>query len=117
GADDKTVISGTTEPNAVVTIKLPDGSTETVTADDQGNYSKEVPKTFNENDKVTVTAKAPNKDTSDPATGTVPAVDNTPTPAAVDNTNNDGVVTTSVNEGEVQVTTVKLTNNNGAELT
>ncbi|VEG14016.1 Ig-like domain-containing protein [Moraxella cuniculi] len=114
GVDDKTTISGTTEPNAEVTVKLPDGSTVTTKANDKGEYSVDVP-VLNEGDKVEVTAKAPNKETSDPTEGTVPAVDNTPTPAAVDNSNGDGVVTQNADEGKDVVTTVKLNNNNGVD--
>ncbi|OOS02508.1 hypothetical protein B0189_10080, partial [Moraxella cuniculi] len=76
GADDKTTISGKTEPNAVVTVKKPDGTTVPTTADKDGNYSVDVP-VLKEGDKVTVTAKAPGKDPSDENTGTVPAVDTT----------------------------------------
>ena len=78
GADDKTEISGKTEPNAQVTIKAADGTTlATVTADGKGNYTTQVP-VRKAGEKLTATAKAPNKDASDAAQAAVPAVDDTP---------------------------------------
>ncbi|MFC0821209.1 hypothetical protein, partial [Moraxella marmotae] len=125
GADDKTTISGKTDPNADVTVTLPDGSTQTTKADKDGNYSVDVP-VLTQDDKVGVVAKAPDKTPSDEGTGTVPAVhteptptepeptEPTPEPASVDNKDGKGVQTTTPkNEGEELVTTVKLTNENG----
>ncbi|MFB6348052.1 hypothetical protein ACFBZI_01100 [Moraxella sp. ZJ142] len=125
GADDKTTISGKTDPNADVTVTLPDGSTQTTKADKDGKYSVDVP-VLKEGDKVEVVAKAPEKTPSDKGTGTVPAVhteptptdpmptEPTPEPAGVDNKDGKGVQTTTPkNEGEELVTTVKLTNENG----
>ncbi|OOS07777.1 hypothetical protein B0189_02075, partial [Moraxella cuniculi] len=65
-------------------------------------------------EKVTAIGKETGKNDSEPVDGNAGTDSKN---AEVDNSNNDGVVTTSVNEGEVQVTTVKLTNANGAELT
>src|SRR5699024_11938478 len=38
-----TTIGGTAEPGSTVTVTFPDGKTATGTADDQGNYTVEIP--------------------------------------------------------------------------
>ncbi|WP_238145064.1 Ig-like domain-containing protein, partial [Streptococcus suis] len=53
-----TTVTGTTEPGATVTVTFPDGSTVTTTADENGNYTVDVPAgvELKEGDKVTATA-------------------------------------------------------------
>ncbi|HFU4006957.1 TPA: Ig-like domain-containing protein, partial [Streptococcus suis] len=38
-----TTVTGTAEPGATVTVTFPDGSTATTTADENGNYTVDVP--------------------------------------------------------------------------
>ncbi|MGL4009955.1 Ig-like domain-containing protein, partial [Staphylococcus nepalensis] len=40
---DDTTVSGTSEPGSTVTVMFPDGTTATGTADDEGNYTIEIP--------------------------------------------------------------------------
>ncbi|HFI0508249.1 TPA: Ig-like domain-containing protein, partial [Streptococcus suis] len=56
-AGDKT-ITGTAEPGSTVTVTFPDGSTVTTTADENGNFTVDVPAgvELKEGDKVTATA-------------------------------------------------------------
>ncbi|HFU4464953.1 TPA: Ig-like domain-containing protein, partial [Streptococcus suis] len=78
-AGDKTV-SGTTEPGATVTVTFPDGTEVTTTADENGDYTVDVPAgvELKEGDKVTATAtdKAGNESPVGEAT-TVAAPDTT----------------------------------------
>ncbi|MCQ8261803.1 Ig-like domain-containing protein, partial [Streptococcus suis] len=56
-AGDKTV-TGTAEPGSTITVTFPDGSTVTTTADENGNFTVDVPAgvELQEGDKVTATA-------------------------------------------------------------
>uniref|UniRef100_UPI001EDE2645 Ig-like domain-containing protein n=1 Tax=Streptococcus suis TaxID=1307 RepID=UPI001EDE2645 len=56
-AGDKT-ITGKAEPGSTVTVTFPDGSTVTTTADENGNFTVDVPAgvELKEGDKVTATA-------------------------------------------------------------
>ncbi|NQN54825.1 LPXTG cell wall anchor domain-containing protein, partial [Streptococcus suis] len=56
-AGDKT-ITGTAEPGSTITVTFPDGSTVTTTADENGNFTVDVPAgvELKEGDKVTATA-------------------------------------------------------------
>ncbi|HFI0248168.1 TPA: Ig-like domain-containing protein, partial [Streptococcus suis] len=56
-AGDKTV-TGTAEPGSTITVTFPDGSTVTTTADENGNFTVDVPTgvELKEGDKVTATA-------------------------------------------------------------
>src|SRR5699024_610709 len=60
-----TTIGGTAEPGSTVTVTFPDGKTATGTADDQGNYTIEIPTNVDlkggENIVVTATDKDGNK--------------------------------------------------------
>src|SRR5699024_12792279 len=82
-----TTIGGTAEPGSTVTVTFPDGTTATGTADDQGNYTIEIPTNIDlkggENINVTATDKDGNKskeatttvkDTTAPATPMVKEV-------------------------------------------
>ncbi|MFH4924025.1 Ig-like domain-containing protein, partial [Staphylococcus cohnii] len=68
-----TTVSGTAEPGSTVTVTFPDGTTSTGTADDQGNYTIEIPTNIDlkggENIVVTAADKDGNK--SEEATTTV----------------------------------------------
>uniref|UniRef100_UPI001FD97B54 Ig-like domain-containing protein n=1 Tax=Staphylococcus sp. GDY8P112P TaxID=2804151 RepID=UPI001FD97B54 len=68
-----TTIGGTAEPGSTVTVTFPDGKTATGTADDQGNYTIEIPTNIDlkggENIVVIATDKDGNK--SEEATTTV----------------------------------------------
>ncbi|MGF1993711.1 Ig-like domain-containing protein [Enterococcus casseliflavus] len=60
-----TTISGTAEPGATVTVTIPDEEPVTGEADDEGNWTVEVPE-VSEGETVTVVAQAPDKDPSAP---------------------------------------------------
>ncbi|HFU4051610.1 TPA: Ig-like domain-containing protein, partial [Streptococcus suis] len=93
-----TTVTGTTEPGATVTVTFPDGSTATTTADEDGNYTVDVPAgvELKEGDKVTATATDKAGNVSEPTETTTTANpsdadENTPkTPAVtpVEDTNN-----------------------------
>ena len=71
-AGDKT-ITGTSEPNAKVVVELPDGTKVETTADNDGNWTANVPtgKELKENDVVKATATVGGKTPSEEATATV----------------------------------------------
>ncbi|HFU3824422.1 TPA: Ig-like domain-containing protein, partial [Streptococcus suis] len=93
-----TTVTGTTEPGATVTVTFPDGSTATTTADENGNYTVDVPAgvELKEGDKVTATATDEAGNTSDSTEKTVTAnpsdadenTPNTPAVTPVADTNN-----------------------------
>ncbi|HFI0374682.1 TPA: Ig-like domain-containing protein, partial [Streptococcus suis] len=93
-----TTVTGTTEPGATVTVTFPDGSTVTTTADENGNYTVDVPAgvELKEGDKVTATATDEAGNTSDSTEKTVTAnpsdadenTPNTPAVTPVADTNN-----------------------------
>ncbi|HEM6303953.1 TPA: hypothetical protein U2D09_002198, partial [Streptococcus suis] len=93
-----TTVTGKTEPGATVTVTFPDGSTATTTADEDGNYTVDVPAgvELKEGDKVTATATDKAGNVSEPTETTTTANpsdadENTPkTPAVtpVEDTNN-----------------------------
>ncbi|HEM5327497.1 TPA: hypothetical protein U1379_002207, partial [Streptococcus suis] len=70
-----TTVTGTTEPGATVTVTFPDGSTVTTTADENGNYTVDVPAgvELKEGDKVTATATDEAGNTSIPTESTTTA--------------------------------------------
>ncbi|NRG99025.1 LPXTG cell wall anchor domain-containing protein, partial [Streptococcus suis] len=93
-----TTVTGTTEPGATVTVTFPDGSTATTTADENGNYTVDVPAgvELKEGDKVTATATDEAGNTSTPTESTTTAnpsdadenTPNTPAVTPVADTNN-----------------------------
>ncbi|MGQ7376020.1 Ig-like domain-containing protein, partial [Streptococcus suis] len=93
-----TTVTGKTEPGATVTVTFPDGSTATTTADEDGNYTVDVPAgvELKEGDKITATATDKAGNVSEPTETTTTANpsdadENTPkTPAVtpVEDTNN-----------------------------
>ncbi|RIN02302.1 Ig-like domain-containing protein [Staphylococcus shinii] len=68
-----TQVKGTAEPGSEVTVTFPDGTTATGTADDQGNYTVEIPSNVNLDGDETIKVVAEDKDgnTSEEATTTV----------------------------------------------
>ncbi|MDW8682728.1 Ig-like domain-containing protein, partial [Streptococcus suis] len=93
-----TTVTGTTEPGATVTVTFPDGSTVTTTADEDGNYTVDVPAgvELKEGDKVSAKATDEAGNTSDSTEKTVTAnpsdadenTPNTPAVTPVADTNN-----------------------------
>ncbi|NQN96539.1 LPXTG cell wall anchor domain-containing protein, partial [Streptococcus suis] len=93
-----TTVTGTTEPGATVTVTFPDGSTVTTTADEDGNYTVDVPAgvELKEGDKVTATATDEAGNTSTPTESTATAnpsdadenTPNTPAVTPVEDPNN-----------------------------
>ncbi|HFI0039013.1 TPA: Ig-like domain-containing protein, partial [Streptococcus suis] len=93
-----TTVTGTTEPGATVTVTFPDGSTVTTTADEDGNYTVDVPAgvELKEGDKVSATATDEAGNTSTPTEATTTAnlsdadenTPNTPAVTPVADTNN-----------------------------
>src|SRR5699024_12246151 len=68
-----TTIGGTAEPGSTVTVTFPDGKTATGTADDQGNYTIEIPSDvkLDGGEKIIVTSKDKDGNTSEEATTTI----------------------------------------------
>ncbi|WP_245337615.1 Ig-like domain-containing protein, partial [Staphylococcus sp. GDY8P133P] len=68
-----TTIGGTAEPGSTVTVTFPDGKTATGTADDQGNYTIEIPTNIDlkGGENIVVTAADKDGNTSKEATTTV----------------------------------------------
>ena len=66
-------ITGNAEPGSTVTVTFPDGTTATGTADDDGNYTIEIPDNVKLNGGETVSVTATDKDgnTSNPTSVTV----------------------------------------------
>ncbi|HFU4552371.1 TPA: Ig-like domain-containing protein, partial [Streptococcus suis] len=93
-----TTVTGTVEPGSTVTVTFPDGSTATTTADENGNYTVDVPAgvELKEGDKVTATATDEAGNTSTPTEATTTAnpsdadenTPNTPAVTPVADTNN-----------------------------
>ncbi|HEM6303922.1 TPA: LPXTG cell wall anchor domain-containing protein, partial [Streptococcus suis] len=93
-----TTVTGTAEPGSTVTVTFPDGSTVTTTADEDGNYTVDVPAgvELKEGDKVTATATDKAGNVSEPTETTTTAnpsdadenTPNTPAVTPVADTNN-----------------------------
>ncbi|MGQ7499969.1 Ig-like domain-containing protein, partial [Streptococcus suis] len=93
-----TTVTGTTEPGATVTVTFPDGTEVTTTADENGNYTVDVPAgvELKEGDKVSAKATDEAGNTSDSTEKTVTAnpsdadenTPNTPAVTPVADTNN-----------------------------
>uniref|UniRef100_UPI001FD8A93E Ig-like domain-containing protein n=2 Tax=unclassified Staphylococcus TaxID=91994 RepID=UPI001FD8A93E len=68
-----TTIGGTAEPGSTVTVTFPGGKTATGTADDQGNYTIEIPSDvkLEGGENIIVTSKDKDGNTSEEATTTV----------------------------------------------
>ncbi|MDN8836863.1 Ig-like domain-containing protein, partial [Staphylococcus aureus] len=98
-------VSGTAEPGSTVTVTFPDGTTATGTADDQGNYTVEIPSNvdLNGGEPIRVVAEDKDGNTSEEATTTVTE---TTAPAAP-----------TVNEVTSEATTVSGTAEPGSTVT
>ncbi|HFI0568962.1 TPA: Ig-like domain-containing protein, partial [Streptococcus suis] len=93
-----TTVTGTAEPGSTVTVTFPDGSTATTTADENGNYTVDVPAgvELKEGDKVSAKATDEAGNTSTPTEATTTAnpsdadenTPNTPAVTPVADTNN-----------------------------
>ncbi|HFI0173277.1 TPA: Ig-like domain-containing protein, partial [Streptococcus suis] len=93
-----TTVTGTAEPGSTVTVNFPDGSTATTTADENGNYTVDVPAgvELKEGDKVTATATDKAGNVSEPTETTTTAnpsdadenTPNTPAVTPVEDPNN-----------------------------
>ncbi|MCY1565070.1 Ig-like domain-containing protein [Staphylococcus pettenkoferi] len=64
-------VKGTAEPGSTITVNIPGHDPITGTADDNGNYTIELPKTLNGGEELEVTATDKAGNTSDAATTTV----------------------------------------------
>lgn len=84
-----TTVSGTAEPGATVTIKLPEGDPITAEADDEGNWEATVPE-LTEGDTVTVVAEVEGKEPSAPITVTVDGVTVSAPSASITGNSTDG---------------------------
>ncbi|HFI0379928.1 TPA: Ig-like domain-containing protein, partial [Streptococcus suis] len=79
-----TTVTGTTEPGATVKVTFPDGTEVTTTADENGNYTVDVPAgvELKEGDKVTATATDKAGNESPAGEGTTVATPDTTAPEA-----------------------------------
>ncbi|MDC5513516.1 Ig-like domain-containing protein, partial [Acinetobacter baumannii] len=100
-------ITGTAEPGSTVTVTYPDGSTKTVVAGPDGNWTVPNPG-LNDGDEVTAVATDPAGNTSGPGTAIVDAVGpNTDgVNFAVDSVTADNVINASEAAGNVTITGV-----------
>ncbi|SPL71379.1 hypothetical protein KPC_2557 [Acinetobacter stercoris] len=94
-------LGGTTEPNAVITVELGNGSTVTTTADSQGNWNiKPNPIAEGESATVIATDKAGNTSAETP-TGKADTV--APTAPGIDQNNESGLSGTAEPESTISV--------------
>ncbi|WLC48163.1 BapA/Bap/LapF family large adhesin [Acinetobacter baumannii] len=93
-------VSGQAEPGSTVTVTYPDGTTATVVAGTDGNWSVPNPGNLVDGDTVTATATDPAGNTSLPGTGTVSADITAPVVALDDVLTNDSTpaLTGTVND-------------------
>ncbi|MGT2669153.1 Ig-like domain-containing protein, partial [Streptococcus porcorum] len=103
-----TTVTGTAEPGSTVTVTFPDGSTATTTADEDGNYTVDVPAgvELKDGDKVTATATDDAGNTSTPTEVTVPDTTAPVAPEITDDGNGNIVVTPSDDATELVITYV-----------
>ncbi|WP_223132453.1 Ig-like domain-containing protein [Enterococcus gallinarum] len=103
-AGDET-ISGTAEPGSTVTITNGDKDPVVVEADDQGNWTAELPE-VSEGDTITVVAETDGKDPSAPITVTVDGLTVTAPTASISGNEIDGypVVGKAAPDGTVEIT-------------
>ncbi|MCE4995848.1 Ig-like domain-containing protein, partial [Staphylococcus xylosus] len=72
-----TSVSGTAEPGSTVTVTFPDGTTATGTADDQGNYTVDIPTTVKLDGGEPIRVVAEDKDGNVSSETTTTVVDTT----------------------------------------
>src|SRR5699024_10078168 len=103
-SEDKT-IRGTAEPGSTVTITFPDGTTATGTADEEGNYTIEIPTDINLNGGENIIVKATDQsgNTSENTNTVVPGADKVPGTGEAQDTDetSDKGEATSTNEGAI----------------
>ncbi|MDR5649426.1 Ig-like domain-containing protein, partial [Staphylococcus nepalensis] len=103
-SEDKT-IRGTAEPGSTVTVTFPDGTTGTGTADDEGNYTIEIPTNINLNGGENIIVKATDQsgNTSENTNTVVPGADKVPGTGEAQDTDetSDKGEATSTNEGAI----------------
>ncbi|WP_258085550.1 Ig-like domain-containing protein, partial [Staphylococcus ureilyticus] len=102
-----TQISGTAEPGSEVTVTFPDGTTATGTADDQGNYTIDIPSNVDLEGGEPIKVVATDKDgnTSEEATTTVTDTTAPESPTVEEVTSEDTQISGTAEPGsEVTVT-------------
>ncbi|MBM6741279.1 Ig-like domain-containing protein [Enterococcus gallinarum] len=100
-----TTVSGTAEPGSTVTITVTGENPITVEADDQGNWTAELPE-VSEGDTITVVAETDGKDPSAPITVTVDGLTVTAPTASISGNEIDGypVVGKAAPDATVEIT-------------
>ncbi|MCE3315393.1 Ig-like domain-containing protein, partial [Staphylococcus aureus] len=78
-------VTGQAEPGSTVTVTFPDGTTATGTADDQGNYTIDIPSNVDLNGGEEIQVKATDNRGRDSVTVTTTATDVTAPDAPVVN--------------------------------
>ncbi|WP_210139369.1 Ig-like domain-containing protein [Staphylococcus sp. GDY8P120P] len=103
-SEDKT-IRGTAEAGSTVTVTFPDGTTVTDTADEEGNYTIEIPTNINLNGGENIIVKATDQsgNTSENTNTVVPGADKVPGTGEAQDTDetSDKGEATSTNEGAI----------------
>ncbi|SUM53978.1 Ig-like domain-containing protein [Staphylococcus nepalensis] len=103
-SEDKT-IRGTAEAGSTVTVTFPDGTTVTDTADEEGNYTIEIPTDINLNGGENIIVKATDQsgNTSENTNTVVPGADKVPGTGEAQDTDetSDKGEATSTNEGAI----------------
>ncbi|MDU0463606.1 Ig-like domain-containing protein, partial [Staphylococcus ureilyticus] len=102
-----TQISGTAEPGSEVTVTFPDGTTATGTADDEGNYTIDIPSNVDLEGGEPIKVVATDKDgnTSEEATTTVTDTTAPESPTVEEVTSEDTQISGTAEPGsEVTVT-------------
>ena len=100
-----TVVSGTAEPGATVTVNVSGEGPVTVNANEEGNWTANVPE-LSEGDTVTVVATADDKDPSAPVTVSVSGLTVATPTAAISGNETDGypVVGKAVANAAIEIT-------------
>ncbi|WP_255200714.1 Ig-like domain-containing protein [Enterococcus gallinarum] len=104
-----TTVSGTAEPGSTVTITVTGETPITVEADDQGNWTTDVPE-VSEGDTVTVVAETEGKDPSAPISVTVGGITVAAPTASISGNESDGYPVTGKAAAN---TTIEITNAQG----
>ncbi|WP_436862735.1 Ig-like domain-containing protein, partial [Staphylococcus caeli] len=104
---DDTQISGTAEPGSTVTVTFPDGTTGTGTADDEGNYTIDIPTNVDLKGGETLTVTSTDKDgnVSGEATTTVTDTTAPEAPTVNDVTSDDTQISGTAEPGSTVTVT------------
>ncbi|MRF38474.1 YSIRK signal domain/LPXTG anchor domain surface protein, partial [Staphylococcus sp. KY49P] len=102
-----TQISGTAEPGSTVTVTFPDGTTATGTADDEGNYTVEIPSNvkLDGGESIRVVAEDKDGNTSEEATTTVKDTTAPEAPTVNDVTSEDTTISGTAEPGSTVTVT------------